>query len=153
MQVVHKVGLVESIHPGLGKALRSLEWVVELGYMDAAVASGGEGLVTDMGGMSGRRMQLHLVRGSELTGGAGEGMEAEVWGQLPEEVMWEALRLVPGTKHFQLQLVSRRWREVLTSAHCQCSRVVQPVVACATPASAAHKNSFNIEARLDWLDC
>lgn len=42
-------------------------------------------------------------------------MDEKVWSSLPDDILWEVLVQEPAAKRYQFQLVSRKWRQVLTS--------------------------------------
>lgn len=104
-------------------------------------------------------MRLHIIRGNLNTAesdalpagirrGGGSAQAAasamddntfKVWSDLPTDILCKILLLVPPVKRFQFQLVSRQWRQMLTSAHFshavvaherQQTRRDDPVVAC-----------------------
>lgn len=85
-------------------------------------------------------------------------MDAAVWAKLPEELLWEVLRFVPAAKLFQLQLVSRKWRHVLTSAHfrkrlTKSEQQQEPLVAIVSQfSSASDRDSGSSHAKVLEVD-
>lgn len=70
-------------------------------------------------GLEGLVMRLHMVQ-TNLTAAAptagAEAMDPAKWCKLPLEILWKVLVMVPPPKRYQFQLVSRQWRQELTSA-------------------------------------
>lgn len=75
--------------------------------------------------ISTRTIKLHVMRGSFFTPDDGAAMDVDVWGRLPEDLIWKVLQLVPAATWFQLQLVSCKWRQVLTSANFRRKRPIE----------------------------
>lgn len=82
-------------------------------------------------------MRLHLLKGTFLADDAagGAAMDPALWCRMPEDLLWRVVVLLPATKHFQLQLVSRQWRQVLTSTDFR-KQVVATTAARSRPGAA-----------------
>lgn len=59
------------------------------------------------------------VAGAAAAGLRAQTMDPELWSRLPDrdELIWEVLRFLPATQHFQLHSVSPQWRRELRSTY------------------------------------